>query len=83
MTKYLDIYELGEVLGRSPDSIRRKLKSNPRGVPPTMYIPGTRMLRWRPAEVEAWLEEQEIGKGLESDTFPVSRQGRHGRLNFP
>jgi hypothetical protein len=29
MTKYLDIYELAELLGESPETIRRSLRRNP------------------------------------------------------
>ncbi len=57
-TIYLDIYELGEMLGKRPETIRKSLRRNPRLVPPKMHIPGTRMLRWRMHEVERWLDEQ-------------------------
>ena len=58
MTKYLDIYELSEILGKSRATIRKALKSNARTVPPRMHIHGTRMLRWRKSDVDVWLEEQ-------------------------
>jgi predicted DNA-binding transcriptional regulator AlpA len=58
MTKYLDIYELGELLGKSPATIRKNLRRNPRRVPPRMHIPGTKMLRWRVVDVEVWRDEQ-------------------------
>lgn len=58
MTTYLDIWELGELLGRAPSTIRKQLRSDPRRVPPRMHIPGTRMLRWKASEVNAWLEIQ-------------------------
>jgi predicted DNA-binding transcriptional regulator AlpA len=58
MTTYLDIWELGELLGKAPDTIRRQLRSDPRSVPPRMHIPGTKMLRWRKGEVDTWLYEQ-------------------------
>lgn len=57
MTNYLDIYELAEMLGKHPETIRKNMKSRPWTVPPRMHIPGTRMLRWREAEVVRWLEE--------------------------
>lgn len=57
MTNYLDIYELAELLEKRPETIRKNLKSRPWTVPPRMHIPGTRILRWRKHEVEAWLEE--------------------------
>jgi predicted DNA-binding transcriptional regulator AlpA len=58
MTTYLDIWELSELLGRAPETIRKQLRSDPQRIPPRMHIPGTRMLRWKASEVEAWLEEQ-------------------------
>jgi predicted DNA-binding transcriptional regulator AlpA len=58
MTDYLDLYDLAEVLGKSPETIRAKLKKSPMAMPPRMHIPGTRMLRWRRADVEVWICEQ-------------------------
>lgn len=55
MQKLLDIYELATMLGRSPETIKKDLWRNPMAVPPRLYIPGTRMLRWRENDVEAWL----------------------------
>lgn len=60
MTNYLDIFELAELLGKRPETIRRNLKSKPWAVPPRMHIPSTRMLRWRKTEVESWLQEQTL-----------------------
>ena len=47
MSKLLDLNELADYLGRSPDTIKKDLKRNPIAVPPRLYIPGTRLLRWR------------------------------------
>lgn len=58
LTKHLDIYELAELLGKKPETIGKNMRSNPRRMPPRMHIPGTRMLRWRAAEVEWWRREQ-------------------------
>lgn len=55
MQKLLDIHELGTVLGWSPETIKKDLRRNPMAVPPRLYVPGTRMLRWRECDVEAWL----------------------------
>ncbi len=55
MKKLLVIQELAHLLGRSPDTIRKDLKRNPAGVPPRLCIPGTRLLRWRPTDVDGWL----------------------------
>jgi predicted DNA-binding transcriptional regulator AlpA len=32
-------------------------------VPPRLNIPGTRLLRWRRADVDAWLAEHVVGGG--------------------
>ncbi|MBC8748557.1 MULTISPECIES: helix-turn-helix transcriptional regulator [Paraburkholderia] len=62
MSSYLlDIRELGELLGRSPDTIKKDLRRNPLAVPPRLHIPGTRLLRWRRVDVEAWLAELVVG----------------------
>lgn len=53
MQELLDIHELATVLGRSPETIKSDLGRNPMAVPPPLYIPGTRMLRWRECDVEA------------------------------
>jgi hypothetical protein len=47
MTEYLDIGELGELLGRAPETIRKHMRNEPRRVPPKMHIPG-----YKDAEVE-------------------------------
>lgn len=54
--KLLDLQELADLLGRSPETIKKDLKRNPLAVPPRLYIPGTRLLRWRVADVDAWLK---------------------------
>lgn len=59
MTEYLDIYALGEMLGKSAETIRKKMRSDPRAVPPRMHIPGSKMLRWRRADLKVWLQEQQ------------------------
>ncbi len=57
MSKLLDLNELADYLGRSPDTIKKDLKRNPIAVPPRLHIPGTRLLRWRMEDVEAWLAQ--------------------------
>lgn len=52
----LDLQTLAQLLGRSPHTIRRDLRRNPAAVPPRLQLPGTRLLRWREAEVVAWLD---------------------------
>ncbi|MBW4048807.1 MAG: hypothetical protein HIU89_13035 [Proteobacteria bacterium] len=53
--RLLDLAELAEVLGRSPETIKKDLKRNPAAVPPRLQLPGTRLLRWRARDVDAWL----------------------------
>lgn len=55
MSKLLDLQDISETLGRSPETIKKDLKRNPLAVPPRLHIPGTRLLRWRPEDVDAWL----------------------------
>jgi predicted DNA-binding transcriptional regulator AlpA len=53
--KLLDLNELATLLGRSPETIKKDLKRNRLAVPPRLYIPGTRLLRWRRIDVDIWL----------------------------
>lgn len=48
--------DLSELLGRSPETIRKDIRRNPAAVPPRLILPHTRMLRWRPDDVAHWLE---------------------------
>ena len=56
MSPLLDLSALSRLLGRSPETVRRDLRRNPEAVPPRVQVPGTRLLRWREADVQAWLE---------------------------
>lgn len=58
--KLLDIDELGALLGRSRETIKKDLRRNPLAVPPRLHIPGTRLLRWRECDVDAWLAEHVV-----------------------
>lgn len=51
----LDLDDLATLLGRSPETIKKDLRRNRLAVPPRVHIPGTRLLRWRVTDVEAWL----------------------------
>ena len=51
----LDLEDLAALLGRSPETIKKDLRRNRLAVPPRVHIPGTRLLRWRVTDVEAWL----------------------------
>ena len=61
MNKLLDIDELSALLGRSVHTIKKDLKQNPLAVPPRVHLPGTRLLRWRPQDIDVWLAEHVIG----------------------
>ena len=54
-SKLIDLNELSAMLGRSPETIKKDLKRNRLAVPPRLYIPGTRLLRWRQIDVDRWL----------------------------
>lgn len=51
----LDLNELSIFLGRSPETIRKDMKRNRLALTPRLHIPGTRLLRWRKVDVDAWL----------------------------
>ena len=51
----LTLNELANLLGRSPDTIKKDLRRNPGAVPPRLVLPHTRLLRWRACDVDAWL----------------------------
>jgi predicted DNA-binding transcriptional regulator AlpA len=53
----LNLEDLAQLLGRSPDTIKKDMRRNPDAVPPRMKLPGTRLLRWRLVDVQAWLQK--------------------------
>lgn len=55
LPRLLDLGELAQVLGRSPETIKKDLRRNPEAVPPRLRLPHTRLLRWRATDVDAWL----------------------------
>jgi predicted DNA-binding transcriptional regulator AlpA len=63
MTNYLDIGELAVLMGTSIAAIRRTLATKPFDLPPKMYIPGSKMLRWREVEVKKWMYEHGLSPG--------------------
>lgn len=52
----LTVSDLSRILGRSPHTVRADVHRNPDALPPRLQLPGTRLLRWRPADVDRWLE---------------------------
>jgi predicted DNA-binding transcriptional regulator AlpA len=57
----LCLAEVAALLGRSPETLRKDLRRNPAAVPPRLRIDGTRLLRWRAQDVEAWLAQRVEG----------------------
>lgn len=55
MEPLLNITEVAHLLGRRPQTLKRDLCRNPMAVPPRVELPGTRLLRWRAADVELWI----------------------------
>lgn len=59
MGPYLDIDELALVLQCKTRTIRRLLNAQRGLVPPPVRGPYLKMLRWRAADVQCWLQQQE------------------------
>jgi excisionase family DNA binding protein len=55
--RLLTTHEVAELLGFTTETILRKVR---RGELPAIKLPGGR-IRYRPDELEAWLEEHELG----------------------
>ena len=55
--KLLDLHALSIFLGRSVETIKKDMKRNRLAVPPRVCIPGTRLLRWQPTDVNGWIAE--------------------------
>jgi hypothetical protein len=53
----LTLDDLAALLVRSPNTIRKDMWRNPTAVPPRMILPNSNMLRWRPEDVERWIEQ--------------------------
>jgi len=61
MAKYLNIDELAALLEISSHGARRRLKREPWNLPPPAHLGPGFPLRWREAEVKAWLYEHRVG----------------------
>lgn len=59
----LTLADLATLLRRGTETIRKDIVRNPEAVPPRFQIPGTRLLRWRPEDVERWQSECSTSKG--------------------
>lgn len=55
--KLLTLEDLAQLLGRSPDTIKKDMRRNSQAVPPRLMLPHTRLLRWRACDVETWLDQ--------------------------
>lgn len=62
MTPLLTLDELAQILGRSTHTIKSDIRRNPAAVPPRLQLPGTKLLRWRGADVEEWLSSHVVGR---------------------
>lgn len=58
----LGLGDLATLLSRSPETIRKDIRRNPAAVPPRLIIAGTRLLRWRAVDVDAWLTQRVEGQ---------------------
>lgn len=53
----LTLDALAQLLGRSPETIKKDMRRNPDAVPPRLMLPHTRLLRWRQVDVAVWLSQ--------------------------
>lgn len=51
----LNLTDLADLLGRSPETIKKHIQRNRLAVPQRLNIPRPRLLRWRRIDVNAWL----------------------------
>jgi len=56
MENLLTLGDLARLLGRSAETIRKDVRRKPGAVPPFVVLPGTRQMRWRPSDVQNWLD---------------------------
>lgn len=59
MAPLLELDDLSRLLARSPSAIKHALRHNPDDVPPCLQLPGTKLLRWRQEDADAWLAVRE------------------------
>jgi predicted DNA-binding transcriptional regulator AlpA len=60
---YFDIDELAQLMGISTGTLLKKLRLAPATIPPKMHLSGTKMLRWRRTDVDAWIVETGWSRG--------------------
>jgi predicted DNA-binding transcriptional regulator AlpA len=59
ISTYLDIDDLAALLGLTPGTIRRRLRTRPWTLPPSAHLGPDYPIRWRQADAARWLQEQE------------------------
>lgn len=69
--KLLTIDDLANVLRLSRAQIYRLSSAKPTSLPPAVRLPGSRRLRWRRQDVDAWLANH-----VQVQRFERSRPGR-------
>jgi predicted DNA-binding transcriptional regulator AlpA len=55
--KTLDVNQIGELLHKTPGTIRMDASRHPHRLPPRLRIPGSRTLLWLESDVQEWLEK--------------------------
>lgn len=56
MDKLLTCEDLGEQIGFAPRTIKNMWHSAPWRLPPAVVLPGSRTPKWRPGDVQAWVD---------------------------
>ena len=71
MKMLINVAELGEIIQRSPATIKKALRTNPTAIPPRVIISGGRALRWRVSDVEQWVASLPTTRGQDSEVVGV------------
>jgi len=53
--KRLSVADVATHLGQSPNAVAADVPRNPDTLPPRLFVPRPRQLRWRPADVKPWI----------------------------
>lgn len=51
----INIHKRAAILQRAPETTRNDIHCNSAAVPSRVVVPGACLLRWRPADIDAWL----------------------------
>ena len=63
--RLIDAEELSAIIGRPAHTVRIDAHKRPDSLPPRFLCPGTRLNRWRVADVRGWIEALADQQGLE------------------